>query len=471
MSVKLANQKVRLRLDSPPTASKSRQSVNSNMKHSQPASTPANRAPFSITVLHYFVWTLLAAKVCALFLIPALNQGINFGIWIKDGVMTMLDFPIIFNAVKRAWYGGYPAGISIYSAANKVSFVSEWSKQTYVTTYSPAILLLLAPLVPLSHGAAFFLFNIAGLFFIWWQTFPKRCRRGIALLIYFGPLGMACFSIGQTALATGAGLLYLYEKTRRQSGSSKSVADLLAGIVLWFLTAKPPLALTAAAIIIGMRRWRVLLLAAIMAIAGTQALTPLLGPWWLHDYWLHIVTYNRHQADFMAAQLLNPSHMASLRAVLSVNAGVADHIASKISLLAWLPMLLLIAIGGKRLRLTDGALWAIGILSYLAFCPHLTSTEELQLLLLIPLCVPADTATPLRWQETLLLVAVCLLPFTSPAVGPFDNRLLMFLGKLALAVFIAVYWREDNSPLTRPAATLSPEERESRLLPAGEERR
>lgn len=416
------------------------------MKHitTQPHNTRQN----VLRAIHLFVWTLLVAKVFTLWLLPALEQGSRFGIWIQDGTMTILDFPLIFNAVKRAWYGNYPPGASIYSSINTLKVTSNWAQQTGGTSYSPAILLLLAPLVSLSHGAAYFLFNLAGLFFIWWQTFPERCRYGISLIIFFGPLSMGCFELGQTVLLTGAGLLYLHEKTREITNDSPISALLPSGIVLWLLTAKPPLAITSIAVLIGLRRWRLLKLSAVITATGTIMLSPFLGHDWYSDYLHLLMSYNRVQTDPASAQLFNPSHMANLRAVLSVNAGMADHIASKISMLLWLPMLMLVAGAGSRLCLSQGALWALGILSYLSFCPHVTSTEELQLLLLIPLCIPAQTDTPLRWQETLLLVATCLLPFMSPAVGPFESSLGLFVGKLMLAGFIAIQWRETAAQET-----------------------
>lgn len=412
---------------------------------------------------HFIIWIVLVLKVTNIWLVPAINQKTHFGILLKNSIVTIIDFPAHFTIAASAWLGHRQPNISLYSVANHLQTTSAWlgepSSLALPFGYSPTMLLVLAPLVPFSQGVAFGIFNLIGLLAIWWQTYPRRCCLGVGLLVFCGPLGMACFALGQTAMLTGAGLLFLHETSFLNRDKTGVSAALPAAVVLWLLTAKPPLALMAAAVFLAMRQWRPLLLAAILTTAGTLAVMPLLGPNWLSDYLHMLGSYNRIDADPAFAQSFAPLHMTNLRGIMNINLGLADNLACQISTVIWLSTMLLLVGLGHRLQLTRGALWALGILAYLLFCPHVTSTEELQLLLLIPLCVPVYTAAPLRWQETLLLVTVCLLPFTSPAVGPFDNRLTLFFGKLVLMGFIAVYWRENKSPLTRPAATLSPGER------------
>ncbi len=79
----------------------------------------------------------------------------------------------------------------------------------------------------------------------------------------------------------------------------------------------------------------------------------------------------------------------------------------------------------------------MGLLSYLALCPHVSPTEEIQLILLLPFCVPA-TQQHLGWPELLLLFTATLACFTSPAYNYFfaDNRLLLLTLKILMMAFL-----------------------------------
>jgi hypothetical protein len=101
--------------------------------------------------------------------------------------------------------------------------------------YSPTMLWVLAPLVPFSHATAYLLFNIAGLFAIFWMTRPGLRRLGIGLVMFFSPVALFCFYLGQTAFLSGAALLLLALKTsdsRKEGWRDTAVT----GIVLWAIT-------------------------------------------------------------------------------------------------------------------------------------------------------------------------------------------------------------------------------------------
>jgi hypothetical protein len=86
-----------------------------------------------------------------------------------------------------------------------------------------------------------------------------------------------------------------------------------------------------------------------------------------------------------------------------------------------------------RSRVSAAALWSMGILSYLLFCPHVSTTEELQLVVILSLSV--SLRKELDCSELLLLVVLPLLVFVIPMPGPF--RLPFFIVQLALFVFFA----------------------------------
>ena len=401
-------------------------------------------------IVHFILWTAFTIYICKGILLPVATLGSTFGITLaltEPGSsfmsLAIIDFASHFNFVKKTWLGQTTvnSGSSVYSLENHLKVTSDWAgmKLNYALPfgYSPTMVWVLAPLAPFSHNAAYCLFNIVGLLSIWWQTQPSRCRRGVGLLAFFSPLSLACFLLGQTALITGAGILFIAEKTREKNRDDGWRLLFFIGIVLWALTAKPPLALTALAVLLGLRRWRPLLVTGMLFILLSLTITPLLGSNWINDYLHMISSYDKVNIDAAYAWSIVPNHMANLRGVLSVDFGIADDIASRISNIMWFISLLCIAAIGNRSRLSEGAIWSLGILSYLLFCPHVTSTEELQLVLILPLCVRPEKK--LSWQELVLFGIIPLLPFTSPAFGHFaGNRMILFIAKISLIIFIVI---------------------------------
>jgi len=408
-------------------------------------------------IVHFILWAALTIYICKGELLPVARLGSTFGIKLEatePGSSSMNlainDFASHFTFVKKTWLGQTTvnSGSSVYSLENHLKVTSDWAGMKLNNAlpfgYSPTMMWVLAPLVLFSHTTAYYLFNVGGLLSIWWQTHPFRCRRGVGLLAFFSLLSQACFRVGQTALITGAGLLFIAEKTRERNREGGWRNDIFVGIVLWALTAKPPLALTAIAVLLGRRRWRPLLVAGMLTILSTLAITPLLGANWVNDYIHMISSYDKVNAGVAFAESLSPNHMANLRGVLSVDFGVADNIASRISSIMWFIALLCIVAMGIRPRLSEGAIWSIGILSYLLLCPHVTSTEELQLVLILPLCVRPENR--LNWQELVLLGIVPLLPFTSPVTGLFaGNRMVLFIAKISIIIFIAVAMKRTTA--------------------------
>ena len=270
---------------------------------------------------------------------------------------------------------------------------------------------------------------------------PSRCRWGIGLLSCFSPLAQLCFVLGQTPLLTGAGLLYIAEKTKEDSNAHGWRKSIIPAAIMWALTAKPPIALFGTAVLLSMRRWRVLSIAAIFTFFSTAVISPWLGHDWMNDY-IHLLrSYNQTDAGSVFAWSIYPDFMANLRAFLNIDIGFADNIAGYTSAVVWLLVLAFIAILGLRRRLSVAALWSMSILSYLLFCPHVGPTEELLVLVILSLCVSAKEG--LSWQELVLFIMLPLLVFISPAPGTlYGSRLPLFLTQLVLILFIFVSGRE-----------------------------
>ena len=395
-----------------------------------------------LSLAHLLLWVFLAYSTIG-WMLPLLKYGSTFGFYQSpDGgrrIVKIVDFPFHFNFVKMAWQRRttVPLGSSIYSVENHLLVTFEWAhkKEIYGSLhfgYSPTMLWVLAPLLPFSHAMAYFLFNSAGLLAIFWMTRPSRSRWGLGLAPFYSSIAKGCFILGQTALVTGAGLLFVAEKSGEKSRATWRGAA-IPGAALWALSAKPPIALTAAAVLVGLREWRTLIVAGGMTIVSTLAITPLLGPHWVRDYLRLLQSYDLVHASPLFSWAIRPEYMANLRAILNVDAGLPDNIASSASALVWFLTLAYTAIAGLRSRATGAALWAMGIFSYLLFCPHVTPTEELQVVVIFALCVTARGGFSLR--QILLLVTLPLLPFlasqSSLAAGMrfplFSIQLLLFL--------------------------------------------
>ncbi|NNM07241.1 MAG: hypothetical protein HKO65_19265 [Gemmatimonadetes bacterium] len=109
--------------------------------------------------------------------------------------------------------------------------------------------------------------------------------------------------------------------------------------------------------------------------------------------------------------------MSNLRAFLHIELGLPDNQASGVSNITWAFSLLLILAAGLRKRLEPQWIWALAVVSYLLFCSHVSSTDELVLLVVPPLVVPwkgrmARRSAYLPWA--IVLAAL----FLSPALGP-----------------------------------------------------
>lgn len=411
-------------------------------------------------MVHFVLWLLLSIWVIWL-LVPELEYGSPFGITLPEPEnktshvgFTIVDFPFMFNFAQKAWghQTTVSSGLSIYSVENHLKVTSDWAGQKVGQSlhfgYSPTMLWILAPLTHFSPATAYFIFNIAGLFALFWITRPSRCRWGVGLLSFFSPLARLCFVLGQNSILAGAGLLYLAENNRPDSQERGWRDPLLSGSVLWALTAKPTIALLAIAVLAGMRRWKTIFTAAIFTVISTIVITPWLGPHWIKDY-IHILrSYNLIDAGPVFSWSIYPEFMSNLRAIMNVDFGFFDNVASYTSGIVWLIMLIIITVLGLKSRLSASSLWSISILSYLLFCPHVGPTEVLQALVILPLCVPPKDK--LSWHELILFITLPSLIFISPIFPEFihNTHLPLFLAQLFLFFFIFMACIKKN-PLTK----------------------
>jgi len=419
--------------------------------------SPGPSTASALRWLHLALWAVLCAVVFREAVLPAWRPRV-FGFLPAEG--RIVDYAAHRNFVRQVWlhasHGTAPRESSAYSVAHHVRVTEAW---TGVRTgralpfgYAPTMIWLLTPFALMEPRTSFLLWTALGLLAVYWMTRPRFSPFGAGLIVFFSALAVGCFLIGQTAVLATAGVLYLAVAGRTAAGRERT-RWLLSGrewalaLVLWMLTAKPPLAVVAGVALGAMGRWRVIGAALAMTAISTAALQPWLGRNWIGDYLDMALRYNRADADPAFAWSFVPGHMANLRALLHVDLGLGDGPASRLSLALWTAACVGLAGLARRGPLPAEACWSLSILAYLTLFPHVTSTEEL--LLYVPAvlaCWPRASLGPARWMLVLLVWA---LPFLSPAVGPAAGQRLWLLGgKVALVPLCLLAARRE--PLLHP---------------------
>ncbi len=390
-------------------------------------------------ILHLVLWSLLVFLVFRETIAPALRPPI-LGFYPPGGIV---DFASHLNFARHVWMRQTTVtttgGASVYSVQNHLKVTSSWASvplpRALPFGYSPTMLWILGPFALLSAKCAFVLWNVLGLGIMYWATRPGNSPFGLGLIGFFSPLSFSCFFIGQTAILSMAGLLFL--SCAGASGSKHSPRgtlqplDIISAFVLWALTAKPPLAVASAVVLFGMRRWKVLLLAILLTVLSTAAIQPWLGHGWVSDYLGIVTRYNNVEADPAFAWSFVPAHMANLRALLHLNLGVPDNFANRLSVILWLAGCAFVAWLPRRTSVSAHTCWSLSILTYLILFPHVTSTEELQLYVTLVLAF--------RFQRELtssvwaVLILTSIVPYLSPAMGPVSgDRVWMLIAKVGL---------------------------------------
>jgi hypothetical protein len=186
---------------------------------------------------------------------------IGFAIYryVSDGTVVGSDFPFFWVAshiesledLKLAYTGKL---FSLEAATER------WGDtiQGRYWAYPPHFILVLRPLSALSYGAAFVVWNVVGLAFfaaVIWATFGRSWRLvGFTAL---APAALFCLWLGQTGLIMAAllvgGIGWLWRR------------PVLAGILLGFLTCKPPLGLLVPFALVAGGHWRAFVSACLTA--------------------------------------------------------------------------------------------------------------------------------------------------------------------------------------------------------------
>jgi len=396
----------------------------------------------------YFGYVLAAGVSVVVFwmiVVPAL-QAQNFGItFFPDGRIEIRDFPSILVFAKAFW-----KGTANYDVQSYISATSEWAGRPLDIAlpfpYSPTMLWLLGPFCPLPTAWAFTLWTILGLCVVWRLAGPRwPIWVGVA---FFSPTAMLCFSLGQTVLLSTAALLFLsslYPASGREPAEG-SWRIWVGGVVLWALSAKPQVAVTAGLALVGARQWRILAVALAMTAFSTLLLAPRLGVHGFLGYLGMLAHYDTQTTEFFGRNLF-PEKMGNLRALLHITFGLGDTLAFRCSAALWVCALVGLLCADTLRRLDNACRWCLFVLAYLLFCPHLIASEELHLVLILALMSvwAAGAGAFVPWAAVALGLAVLFLPVLQANA---IRIAAVFGAKVGLAGLLS--WR---SAVLRPVAS------------------
>jgi hypothetical protein len=379
--------------------------------------------------VHYGLYFLLIGYVVRYVIIPALGEA-TFGY--TDG--RFRDFAGILVMAKAMWSGQAGYDLESHLAVNHAWVGPELDK-VMPFPYSPTMLYLLGPFCPLPLAWAFAVWSVLNLGVVGWIISQKDCAVVLGPIVFLTPTAIMCFTLGQSALLATAALIYLGRETLRPP-IERGARIWLMALVLWALTARPQLAITAGIALLATRYWRPVLIAAGLTLLTTAILTPLLGMRWIGDYISLVTHYDRVTAPPAFAWALVPDYMNNLRALLT-KLDVADDWSTKISTGVWLLSLLVVLASAWLRRVPPAVVWATCVLLQLLLCPHVNSYELILLYAVLVFflyidLVPVAFRTKAVWLIPILL---CL----TPVGEPFEllRRSLLVIGLLAVAGMVA----------------------------------
>jgi hypothetical protein len=327
------------------------------------------------------------------------------------GAPHVQDFAFVFNYGRRAV--GRP-GVSPYSVGEHQRFIRAWLGprvgSALCFAYSPTLILLFAPLFMLSTPWAWLAWNLGSAWLAAWAVRraagTDRALLGVGRAGLISPNTLYGLALGQTALFT-TGVLAALLLCARSGRTGRAAA--WCAVCAFVLTMKPPLAVVAGAALLAAGYWWSLA----GAIAGAVAVLAAAVGWWgpdvVGDYLTLLGRYNLVEVAPVFRAGLVPGLMSNLRNVLLHLGPLDDAGASGISWLAFVAALsapaFLAAAARRRLSLDLGLAWAA--MGYALFSPHLSSTEDL-ILLVVLLALWRAPGLPARLR--LPGAVLCVLP-------------------------------------------------------------
>jgi hypothetical protein len=300
------------------------------------------------------------------------------------------------------------------------------------------MLYVLGPFCPLPLQWGFVAWSVLNLAAIGWLLSRPDCPRILGPLVFLTPTALESFKLGQSAILATAGLVFLGCACVDKLGRRRSHVWIMA-LVLWALTARPQLAITAGVALLAARQWRPVVIALFLTLATTALITPLMGTRWVADYVHLLGHYDLETAPPEYRWVLVPSHMKNLRALLTMGFGIRDDWSTKVSTGLWLLTLVGVLISSWIRRVPPAIVWGTCVLLQLLLCPHVNSYELVLLYAVLVFFLHAD---PMPASVRTAAVWFCpLLLWLPPIDGLIGSGLsAVFIGLLiVMMTFIWMY--------------------------------
>ncbi len=362
-----------------------------------------------------------------------------FGVVLADGrPERLMDFASIRGLTCAAWSGDLlrDNNTSIYTPDAQLKATERWTglpaRIAFPFAYSPTMLLVLEPLCRMPARWAYVTWSLASILGAGWMILRARAHWLVTLNLVT-LLTVHIIALGQSALLTTTGLFFMmFQDTKGPPGRSNFWSS---SVVLWLLSAKPPLAITAGVALLASRRWKTIVCAAGFTLAATLAVTPWLGAGWMRDYVALLGSYERVGLPAALAWSIVPQQMSNLRAALSLDFGLGDNLAARWSMMLWSGTLIAVVVAAWLRPFPPGSIWGLCIMLYLLLCPHVSATEDVAFF-----CVLAgahDERVPQAVRigaAALALVGLLLTPDIGPAAG--YRPPVLFFAKIALLLYV-----------------------------------
>lgn len=379
---------------------------------------------------------------------PLLEQqhSLPFGLnRIDDSQWSVHDFASLFGYSRAIVTGQihHP-----YRFEDHLLFMKQWSGCdlgfSFPYAYSPTFWLVLLPLMPFPTPMAFCLWTILPVFFGFFLIRKKGPGDSgvslpfIAVAICSGTY-LGCVQLGQTSIWA---LLILSLLCFRPNDGW------ISGLLLFLLSAKPPLFIAAAMALFWSRQWKTVAFA--LALGGIEGtiVTLFLGSGWIKDY-IHLLTHYDAASPDGFHHLQPHESMSNLRNFLVSSGSLPDLSASSLALKLWIGSLILVsaALLICRQPVCFPASLSLGLMLYLALFPHVTFTEDLLLALPLFMWIKKSRSTSAQAGVAILL-AIFLNMGIHKGILPFLwATQLIFLGKIIVLLFgTATLWIHRHEP-------------------------
>ena len=389
---------------------------------------------------------LLSIPTANLLVIRPLQEGTLLFYQMKDGPLRVADFVPFYYAAKA---GTSEVRLQSYDYDVRMKLSNELVSphrvgEPFYCGYLPIVFVLMAPLAPFGLVSGYYIWCIASLIFgvgmlgIWLRretTASWRLALTFCLLALWSLPSVLCFRLGQVSWLLVAAYVAFFIGLFRSK-------DLLPAIMLALSTVKPQYTAVIMCSALGLRRFRLLLLAIGIELALFALATVQIG-------WSNILRYPSllHHTEFSDGAA---TVMVSIRSYLYAVAGsdVGLKINFVLLVLAMIALTILWRQAVTYDRFTQRWLAALTVVTALVVSPHTHVHDDLLLALAAALTLKIPTERPItinKWLSSAWYGLICTFAFLGyyfyswPSIGHMSRWPLLVINLLIWMVGIVIY--------------------------------